>query len=74
MAAKTKPATFGDRLRAVLAARGITVYRLAQLTGITQSHVYRLVSGEQQPSLDVAGRIADALGVTVDELRHSAGS
>jgi len=48
--------------------RGITVNRLATLSGLTQSTVDSIVRGKSRnPSLRTMKRICDALGVTLDE-------
>ena len=46
-----------------------TTQRLfAETIGISQSHLSLILSGRRIPSLKVAKRLADALGVTVDSL------
>jgi transcriptional regulator with XRE-family HTH domain len=60
--------TFAVRLARLLAERQMNVYRLAKDTGLTQSFLGKLVHGEQIPGLEAAAKIADALGVTLDEL------
>lgn len=41
--------------------------RLARRTNLDMRHVSRVCRGLREPSLDVAKRIADAAGVTLDE-------
>jgi transcriptional regulator with XRE-family HTH domain len=51
--------------------RGLTQKGLAALASIAQSYVSRLESGEcpiEKLSLDVAARLAAALGVSIEEL------
>lgn len=43
--------------------------RLARVVGVTHGHVSRVLRGRIGASFDVAQRIADAAGITVDELR-----
>lgn len=64
-----QPDTFAARLAAALAAAGFTNYRLAQLTGLSESQVGRYVRGERQPSWAAVCRIADALKVSTETLR-----
>lgn len=52
----------------LLAERGMSVYRLAKLTGEPQNTVYRIVRGENEPGSVLLARIAEALGVAVDVL------
>lgn len=39
----------------------------AFMAGISEAYTYKLESGEATPGLEIARRVADALGVTVDE-------
>ncbi len=64
----SKP-TLAVRLRAILDARGWTAYRLAKEAGFRAEVVSRLLNGERSPAWDTACRIADALGVKLDDLR-----
>ena len=41
---------------------------LAKAVGVDRSYVGRILRGEKVPSLEVAGRLARALGLTLDEL------
>lgn len=43
--------------------RGVTRYQIAKLTGMPQSHVGRIATGETVPKLDTAERIAKAIGL-----------
>ena len=42
--------------------RGVTKYRIAKATGLPQSTVGRVASGETVPNLETAERIAKAIG------------
>jgi len=66
MARKTTSLPFAARLRSLREAAGITKYRLAQLSGITQQQIGRLESGTREPSLETARRLAQALGRKLD--------
>lgn len=41
---------------------------MARRTGYTLAHISRIFNGKRTPSLRAAGKIARALGVSVDEL------
>lgn len=61
--------TFGDALQKLLDERGMSVYKLSKLSGISEQTLYSLVSGRsKEPSLGRAKEIATALGMTLDEL------
>lgn len=67
-------ATFPARLAELRQLRGLSQQALADLAGASVSGLWALERGERAPSLELAGRIADALGVPVDALRQPAGS
>lgn len=55
-------------LRIIRTAKGLSQVELAEAVGIKQATVSRIEKGVNNPSLDVAERIAQALGVNVVEL------
>lgn len=64
-------ANFAARLAALLAERGWTRYRLAKESGLDESYVRRLVSGEQtDPGWASVVRLAAALGVSTEAFLH----
>ena len=57
------------RLSDLCADRGITINRLATLSGITQSTINSMMNGEtKNPKLKTLRKIAMGLGMTVSEL------
>src|SRR3954469_10411230 len=68
MEASDEPANFGDVMRRLRQEAGLSQAGLAAAAGIHLRQIHRYESGEQQPALDVAQRLAAALGVTLDEL------
>ena len=61
-------ATVGPRLRSLRKERDTTLSDLAAQTGISVSTLSRLESGERRPTLELLLRLAQAYGVTLDEL------
>ncbi|MGY4903271.1 helix-turn-helix domain-containing protein [Streptomyces sp. 900116325] len=58
-----------DRLWAIARQHGDTTrHAIHKRTGISESSAYRIVSGQSQPDLNSALRIASAYGVPVEEL------
>src|SRR6185437_12952700 len=63
---------FGDALRELMEARGLTYRELAQATrelderGITHAHINMLANGHDRPSMRAMSLIAQACGVTPD--------
>src|SRR3954453_11307046 len=68
MEASEDQAHFGDVIRRLRQEAGPSQAGLASAAGVHQRQIHRYESGEQQPALDVAHRLAGALGVTLDEL------
>ncbi len=63
---KSKP--IADELRKLIAQaerKGISRYRLARLSGVSEGQLSRLMSNETAPRLDTAAKIAKALGYRV---------
>src|SRR5579871_1688871 len=64
----------GPKLRLARQARGFSQQQLAGMAGVSRQAVSAVESGQSDPSLRVALALAQALGVTVDELFGSAES
>jgi transcriptional regulator with XRE-family HTH domain len=58
----------GPRLRALRRRRGVTLADLAAATGISESTLSRLESGQRRPNLELLLPLARAHGVPLDEL------
>ncbi|HJP75745.1 MAG TPA: XRE family transcriptional regulator [Pseudonocardiaceae bacterium] len=58
----------GPRLRALRRRREVTLTELAEATGISESTLSRLESGDRQPTLKLLLPLARAHGVPLDEL------
>jgi len=58
----------GPKVRRARRERGMTLEGLAAAAGTSAAHLSRLESGERQPSLDSALRLAMGLGVPFSEL------
>jgi transcriptional regulator with XRE-family HTH domain len=43
---------------------------MGRALGVNTAHISRICSGQAQPSLELARRMAEYLGVTLDELSH----
>ncbi len=64
----TDHASFGGIIRRLRQDLGLSQAELARTAGVHLRQIRRYESGEQQPVLPVAVRLADALGVTVNQL------
>lgn len=58
----------GPRLRALRRARGITLADLAATTGVSESTLSRLESGQRRPSLELLLPLARTYDVPLDDL------
>ncbi len=56
------------RLKDIRNAKNISVYKLSQLSGVSETHIRDLERGDKNPSLDTLSKIATPLGMTVSEL------
>lgn len=64
---------FAERLGALLEERGMTQLELAARVGVTRAAMSRYVSGEREPRFVTLVRIAEELGVHVDDLLATTG-
>ena len=58
----------GSRIRQIRSRAGITQAQLAERVDISPEFMSRLERGQKAPRLNTAGKIADALGITMVEL------
>ena len=58
----------GERLRYVRQSKKMSIYKLAQSTGISQSHISDLELGRRKPSVETLSRLVAPLGITLSEL------
>lgn len=59
---------FRDNMRTTMSNLGMTQRALAKTLGTKHPHINRILSGKTQPSLELADRIADALGMPLPDL------
>lgn len=58
----------GKRIKELREAKGITRYRLTQITGISGHHIKGIEEGTRQPTVDTLEKLVKSLGVTLAEL------
>lgn len=56
------------RMKAIRQSKNISVYRLAQMSGISETHIRDLERGDRNPSFDTLSRLAEPMGITLSEL------
>ena len=57
----------GKRLQTIRQKKHISVYRIAQDTGVSTSHINSIERGEKNPSVETLSRLIEPLGVTMSE-------
>lgn len=55
----------GPRLKELCGKQRITVYRLSQMTGITQTVLGKIIKGKSVPTIQTLDRICEALGISL---------
>lgn len=58
----------GERLRYMRKSKKMSIYKLSQETGISQSHISDLELGRRKPSVETLSRLIVPLGITLSEL------
>ena len=56
----------GERIKELRVEKGITVNRLANIAGISQSYLRDIELGNKQPTVEYLSYICDALDVTME--------
>ncbi|MGM1047635.1 MAG: helix-turn-helix domain-containing protein [Bacillota bacterium] len=57
-----------ENIQKMIAEKGWTIYRLAKESNVAVSALYNMGKKKQGPNAETLVKLADALGVTVDEL------
>ena len=65
---KQKANRFGEAVRNVRTAIGLTQEELADRSGLDRSYIGGVERGERNPTLTVIEKIAEGLGITLAEL------
>ena len=57
----------GRRLKELREERSLSMYRLSQLSGVTQSYISRIESGDRMPTVDVLEKLCAGLNISIPE-------
>jgi len=60
-----RQATFSDEIKRAIRASGLTVYRLAKLSGVDKSVISRFLSGKMGMHTENLDKVAAVLGLRV---------
>lgn len=58
----------GDNIKELMKIKKITSKEIADITGVTPTHISYILNNKRQPSLDLVEKIAEILKVSVNEL------
>src|SRR5215203_6178301 len=61
------PGTLGRRVRELRRGRGLTLEELAERSGVSRAMISKVERGEKNPTLVVAAKLAEGLGITLSE-------
>ena len=68
MVAAVSSEQLGKRVKELRGWRGLTLEALAERSGVSRAMISKLERGEKNPTLVVAAKLADGLGVTLSQL------
>ena len=68
MVAAVSSEQLGKRVKELRGRRGLTLEALAERSGVSRAMISKLERGEKNPTLVVAAKLADGLGVTLSQL------
>src|SRR5215211_1922573 len=68
MVAAVSPGRFGGRVKELRRRRRLTLEELSGLSGVSRAMISKLERGEKNPTLVVAAKLAEGLGVTLSQL------
>ena len=57
----------GERIREIRKSKGFTQEQLAEMVGVEPRHISRVEGGYNSPSIERLAKIAEALGVQINE-------
>ena len=56
------------RLKEIRKSKNISVYKLSQLSSVSETHIRDLERGDRNPSLDTLSKLAKPLGLSLSDL------
>lgn len=58
----------GEKLKKLREERGMSMYRLTQLTGVSGHHIKGIEAGTRQPTIETLSKLVAALGSSLVEI------
>ena len=56
----------GERIAEIRQAKGLSIRQLAEASGVNFANIYKIENGKYNVSIDILGKICEALGYHVD--------
>lgn len=63
----------GKRIKELRTEKGLSMYRITQLTGISGHHIKGIEDGTRQPTIETLQKLLAPLGVSMAELFNDSG-
>jgi transcriptional regulator with XRE-family HTH domain len=57
-----------EKLKTTRTSKNISVYKLSQMSGVSETHIRDLERGVRNPSFDTLNRLAEPMGISLSEL------
>lgn len=56
----------GERIAEIRKVRGYSMRQLAEMSGVNFANIYKIENGKYNVSIDILGKICDALGCRIE--------
>jgi transcriptional regulator with XRE-family HTH domain len=56
----------GQRIAEIRQAKGLSIRQLAEACGVNFANIYKIENGKYNVSIDILGKICEALGCRID--------
>ena len=56
----------GKRIAEIRQAKGLSIRQLAEASGVNFANIYKIENGKYNVSIDILGKICEALGYRID--------
>ena len=62
----------GERIAEIRQAKGLSIRQLAEASGVNFANIYKIENGKYNVSIDILGKICDALDCKIDVICKAA--
>lgn len=60
----------GKRIAEIRQAKGLSIRQLAEACGVSFANIYKIENGKYNVSIDILGKICEALGCRIDIVKE----